>query len=296
MYTKTEILLTKFIVRLWKNRRVSLVQFSNKNVLVTGSGNGIGRAIAHAFAREGANTVIADNDGNAAQNTAQEIQLQGGRATWYTCDVSSAQQVEDLFARVASDVGELDVLINNVGTTIRKPIIYFSEDEWDFVFDTNIKSMFMCARAVGLSMLKRHTGCILNISSVHGLGGISKRLPYSTSKTAVESFTKTLACEWALDGVRVNCISPGYILTKGMQRAFDTGQLNSEDMIRRTPQARMGSPEDVAEAALFLCSERASFITGTVLHVDGGYAAYHGPEVVPSFHHELDHSKNLHST
>jgi 3-oxoacyl-[acyl-carrier protein] reductase len=268
------------------------VQFPNKIVLVTGSGNGIGRAIASAFVREGANVIIVDINAEAAKETAHEFVQQGGKAIWYKCDVSLATEVKELFQKIEREVGEIDILVNNVGTTIRKPIIDFTEHEWDLVFNTNVKSTFMFSKEAGRSMLKRRSGCVVNISSIHGLGGISKRLPYSASKTAVESLTKTMACEWALDGVRVNCVSPGYILTKGMKAAIEQGVLNGEDILRRTPQARLGAPEDIAEAVLFLCSDRASFITGTVLHVDGGYAAYHGPETVPSFHHEWHERDN----
>jgi 3-oxoacyl-[acyl-carrier protein] reductase len=264
------------------------MQFANQVVLVTGSGNGIGRSIATGFAKEGAQVVVADMDGAAAKTVCEDINSSGGKAVWHQTDVSSGDQVDTLFAEIRKEFGVLDVLINNVGSTIRKPIVNFTEEEWDFVFDTNIKSMFLCAKQAGAMMLKRRSGVVVNISSVHGLGGISKRLPYSTSKSAVESFTKTLACEWALDGIRVNCVSPGYIMTNNIRETFAQGILNLDDMVRRTPQARLGKPEDIAEAVLFLCSERASFITGSVLQVDGGYSAYHGPEPVPSFHHELD--------
>lgn len=264
------------------------MQFANKVVLVTGSGNGIGRSIAKAFAREGAAVVIADINGDAAQSVSEEIIRSGGRAVSYAADVSSSEQVGKLFANVVREFGALDILINNVGSTIRKPIVAFSEEEWDFVLDTNIKSMFLCVKEAGPMMLGRQQGAVVNISSVHALGGISKRLPYATSKSAVESFTKTLACEWALDGVRVNCVAPGYILTEGIREAFSKGALNEDDMIRRTPQARLGTPEDIAAAVLFLCSEQASFITGSIVHVDGGYAAYHGPEPIPSFNHSFE--------
>ncbi len=264
------------------------MEFQNKIVLVTGSGNGLGRSTAMAFAREGATVIVADIDGSAANKTKEEIESWGGTAISFKSDVSSQTEVVQLFSQITEIYGILDILVNNVGTTIRKPIVYFTEDEWDFVFDTNIKSMFMCAKEAGKIMLKRRSGVVVNISSIHGLGGISNRLPYATSKSAVDSFTKTIACEWALDGVRVNAIAPGYILTEGMRVAFDTGVLKEEDMIRRTPQAHLGTPQNIADAVLFLCSNKASFITGAVLYVDGGYAAYHGPEVIPSFHHRFE--------
>ncbi|MCQ6559408.1 SDR family NAD(P)-dependent oxidoreductase [Paenibacillus mendelii] len=263
------------------------MQFNGKVVLVTGSGNGIGRATALAFAREGASIVIADIDEPAAQKTRNEIEGMGGKAISCQADVSQRADVERVFGLVADHFGTLDTLVNNVGTTIRKPIVDFSEDEWDLIFDTNVKSMFLCAKEAGKMMLKQQSGIVINISSIHGLGGIPRRLPYSTSKSAVDSLTKTLACEWALDGVRVNAIAPGYILTDNLNMAFESGALNKDDMIRRTPLARLGTPDNIADTALFLSSEKASFITGAVLYVDGGYAAYHGPESVPSFHHNV---------
>ncbi|GBF75693.1 beta-ketoacyl-ACP reductase [Paenibacillus sp. 598K] len=262
------------------------MEFAQQVVLVTGSGNGIGRSTAMGFAREGAQVVVADIDGAAAQAVSDAINQAGGHAIWRQTDVSCAQQVDELFDVIRQTFGVLDVLVNNVGITIRKPIVHFTEQEWDFIFDTNVKSMFLCAKRAGELMLRRGSGAVVNISSVHGLGGITRRLPYATSKSAVESLTKTLACEWAHDGVRVNCVSPGYIMTEAIRDVFEQGILNMDDMVRRTPQGRMGEPEDIAEAVLFLCSKRASFITGAVLQVDGGYSAYHAPEIEPSFRHE----------
>ncbi|MFC5406232.1 SDR family NAD(P)-dependent oxidoreductase [Cohnella soli] len=262
------------------------MEFENKVVLVTGSGNGIGRATAIAFAKEGATVVISDIDGGAADKVAREIESMGGKAKSIRTDVSSASDVELLFAEIHQTYGRLDVLINNVGTTIRKPIVSFTEDEWDFIYDTNVKSMFLCARAAGKLMLKQGLGSVVNISSILGAGGVSRRLPYASSKAAVDSFTQTLACEWALDGIRVNAVAPGYIRTEGLNQAFIAGLLKEDDMVRRTPQARLGTPENIADAVLFLCSAKAEYITGTVLYVDGGYNAYQGPEQVPSFHHD----------
>lgn len=263
------------------------MKYEGQIVLVTGAGNGIGRAIAAAFANAGASVIIADMDKESGEDAAQAIIRDGGKAVSFETDVSSAEAVLRLFDFINERYGRLDVLVNNVGSTIRKPIVHFTEEEWDFVYDTNVKSMFMCSKEAGKLMLRQRSGAVVNISSVHGLGGISRRLPYSSSKTAVESFTKTMACEWALDGVRVNAIAPGYILTLGMRGAFESGALSEEDMVRRTPQAHLGTPENIADAALFLCSEQAAFITGAILHVDGGYSAYNGPEAVPSFHHQL---------
>jgi 3-oxoacyl-[acyl-carrier protein] reductase len=265
----------------------SQLEFRDKIVLVTGSGNGIGRSIALAFAREEAKVIIVDIDEEAAVKVGEEVKKLGMIHLVVQADVSNQEDVKRIFLQIIDTFGSLDILINNVGTTIRKPGIEFSEEEWDFVIDTNIKSTFLCSKEAGKIMLKKKSGSVLNISSIHGLGGISRRLPYSAAKSAVDSLTKTLACEWAADGVRMNAIAPGYILTTGLQETFDQGLLNPEDMLRRTPQGRLGTPEEIAEVALFLSSAKASFITGAVLYVDGGYAAYHGPEQFPSMPHNL---------
>jgi 3-oxoacyl-[acyl-carrier protein] reductase len=263
------------------------MEFHKKVVLVTGSGNGIGRAIAMTFAAQGASVIVIDIDGHSADKTRNDIKNLGGEAISYKTDVTKKAEVVRLFADIKESYGTLDILINNVGTNIRKPVIEYSEQEWDFLIDTNLKSMFMCTQEAGMIMLKQRSGIVVNISSIHGLSGIPKRLPYSTAKAAVDSFTKTVACEWGYDGVRVNAIAPGYIVTDGLQAAFDTGILSEADMIRRTPQGHLGTPQNIADAVMFLSSEKAAFITGAVLYVDGGYAAYHAPEPIPSFHHNL---------
>ncbi|MCQ6557432.1 SDR family NAD(P)-dependent oxidoreductase [Paenibacillus mendelii] len=257
------------------------MEFQSKVALVTGAGNGIGKSIAGALARDGATVIAVDIDGEAADRTAQEIVGQGRKAFAYTADVSQKGEVKQLVLQIKEVYGSIDVLINNVGLTIRKPIVDFTEDEWDYVFNTNLKSLYFFAKEAGRIMLANKSGAVVNISSIHALGGIPRRLPYSVSKAAVDSFTRTLACEWALDGIRVNTVTPGYILTDGLKLAFDTGALNQEDMVRRTPLGHLGTPENIADAALFLCSSRAEFITGTTLYVDGGYSAYHGPERLP---------------
>jgi 3-oxoacyl-[acyl-carrier protein] reductase len=264
------------------------MDFNNKTVMVTGSGNGIGRAIALNFARVGAaNIILLEIDIEAANKVKAEIEQLGAKAFVYYADVSQADDVKGVFTSVNELFGPLDVLVNNVGTTIRKPIMEFNEEEWDYVFNTCVKSMYLCSVEAGKLMLKRKKGAVLNISSIHGLGGISGRLPYATSKTAVNSFTQTLACEWAQDGIRVNAIAPGYILTDGLKQAFSSGALNEVDMVTRTPMGRLGTPEEIADTAIYLCSNLASFITGSVLYVDGGYGAYHGPEVATSLEHNL---------
>ncbi|MBB6670788.1 SDR family NAD(P)-dependent oxidoreductase [Cohnella nanjingensis] len=254
--------------------------------LVTGGGNGIGRAIAFALAEEGAIVVIADIDMTAAENVADRIRQNGSDGMAIEANVVRKVDIDRMLEAVAAAYGRLDILVNNVGGTIRKPMIEFTEDEWDEVIDINLKSTFLCSQAAGKMMLKRKSGAIVNISSIHGLGGIPRRSPYATAKAAINSFTRTIGCEWAADGVRMNAIVPGYILTEGLDYAFNHGILNREDMVRRTPQGRLGTPEDVADAVVFLVSDKAKYITGTSVYVDGGYSAYHAPEIHTSISHD----------
>lgn len=264
------------------------MSLTRKVALVTGSGNGIGKETALALAQAGASVVIVDIDLPSAERTYRQIVESGGNGMAIEADVTKKSDVVRVFSEIETVFGKLDILVNNVGGTIRKPTMEFTDEEWDSVINVNLKTVFMCSQQAGKFMLKQQSGVVINISSIHGLGGISRRSPYATAKTAVNSFTRTLACEWAMDGVRVNAIAPGYILTDALQGAFNEGLLNPEDMVRRTPMNRMGGPKDIAEAVLFLVSDKASFITGVTLYVDGGYSAYHGPEAVPSFRHQLE--------
>lgn len=253
-----------------------------KVALITGAANGIGKATALAMAKEGAKLVIIDINREGIEKVGEEINQLGGECLVMKGDVTNKEQTDKVFETITTTIGQLDILVNNVGGAIVKPAVDVTEEEWDFLFDTNLKSMFYYSQQAGKIMLKQKSGVVINLSSILGLGGIPRRIGYSAAKSAVNSLTQTLACEWALDGVRVNAVAPGYILTDALQNHFDEGTLKSDNMYRRTPQGRLGTPEDIAQAILFLASDNASFITGTTLYVDGGYAAYHAPEPVPS--------------
>lgn len=258
------------------------MQFKDQIAMITGAGNGIGKTTAIALAEEGAHIVIIDIDGDAAERTGEAIRAIGREALVIESDVCSMEQARHAFGLAQERFGKLDVLVNNVGMNIQKPFLQLPEHEWDYLIDTNLKSMYIYSKLAGEMMLARKSGVVINLSSILGLGGISRRSAYSAAKAAVNSLTQTLACEWALDGVRVNAVAPGYILTEVLQKFFDQGSLDPVNMIRRTPQGHLGEPQDIADAILYLASPKAKFVTGTVLYVDGGYAAYHGAEPVPS--------------
>lgn len=259
------------------------MQFENKTALVTGAGNGIGRATALALAREGANLVIVDMKADDVRKVKKEIEGMGRTCLDFEADVTDNSRTGSIFSAIKDTFGRLDILVNNVGgLKSLVPVVDMPRDDWEFCLRTNLSYMFDYSQHAGKMMLNQKSGVVINVSSILGLGGISRRVGYATAKSAVNSLTQTLASEWALDGIRVNCVAPGYILTEPLQQMFDKGTLNPENMLRRTPQGRFGSPDDIAQAISFLCSDQAAFITGVVLYVDGGYSAYHGPEPVPS--------------
>jgi 3-oxoacyl-[acyl-carrier protein] reductase len=258
------------------------MSFKDRIVMVTGAGVGIGKTTAVTMAKEGAHLILIDKDASALEIAGAEIRKLGRECLLFHSDVSLKEQADKIFLDSFKQFGRLDVLVNNVGLNIQKSTLELTEIEWDFIINTNMKSMFLYSQLAGEIMLKQKSGVVINLSSILGLGGTSRRIAYSASKAAVNSMTQTLACEWALDGVRVNAVAPGYILTEALQNFFDRGTLDPENMLRRTPQGHLGTPEDIAEAILFLASDKAKFITGAVLYVDGGYAAYHGAEPVPS--------------
>ncbi len=258
------------------------MRFAGKIAMITGAAGGIGKAASLNLAAEGADLVLIDLNVEGLEELKLQIESIERKVHCFKADVTVKEQAEQVFRESDGLFGRLDILVNNVGANIQKPALELSETEWDYLIDVNLKSMFLYSQLAGKRMIEQKSGVIINISSILGLGGVSRRAAYSCAKTAVNSLTQTLACEWALDGVRVNAIAPGYILTELLQKFFDEGTLNPENMLRRTPQGRLGTPEDIARSISFLASDEAAFITGTLLYVDGGYSAYHGAEPVPS--------------
>lgn len=231
-----------------------------RKVLVTGGSGGIGAAICRAFAR-GGDTVYFCYKSNA--DGARRVSEETG-AAGFCCDVSDFDAVRALCEKT----GGIDVLINNAGIAQQKMFCDITERDWDRMFDVNIKSVFNTCSAYTPYMVRKKSGCVINVSSMWGLSGASCEVHYSASKAAVIGFTQALAKELGLSGVRVNCIAPGVIATP-MNSA-----LSAEDMralAEETPLGRIGAPEDVAAAAVWLASEGASFVTGQTISVDGGF-------------------------
>ncbi|HEV2527500.1 MAG TPA: glucose 1-dehydrogenase [Thermomicrobiales bacterium] len=235
--------------------------------LVTGGGVGIGLGIARALAAEGARVAVhyASSAAGAEQFVA-EPRAGGGAAFAVQGDLRHVADCDRVVAAVADHFGGLDLLVNNAGITRTGSLEDFSEQDFDDVFDLNIRSYFFCARAA-LPHLRRRPGTILNITSVHGTGGYAGHTAYAATKGAIIAFTRTLAIDLAPDGIRVNALAPGFI---EVPRYFDDPSYSTDYGNRLVPLGRVGTPEDVGPVAAFLLSDAAGFITGTTLHVDGG--------------------------
>jgi 3-oxoacyl-[acyl-carrier protein] reductase len=244
------------------------MDFTGKSVLVTGSSSGIGAAIAKEFAAGGAKVAV-HYRGNAqgAESVAAAIREKGGECNLYQADVSDSQQAAELVKQVQADLGGLDILVNNAGTTRDTLLLSMSDEQWDAVINTNLRSVFVVSRAALRGMIRKRWGRIINITSVVGLTGQAGQANYAASKAGIIGFTKSLAREVAKRNITVNAIAPGFI------PSALTGVLTEEQnaaIISNTPIGRMGTTEEIAWAAAFLAAERSGFITGQVLTVDGG--------------------------
>ena len=245
------------------------MRFKDEIVLVTGSARGIGKAIASAFAREGAIAIISDINAEACEKTAQEFAGQGLKADAMACDVTKLASVEEMVNKILDKYTRLDILVNNAGITKDNLFLRMREEEWDAVLTVNLKGTFNCCKAVSRPMLKARKGKIISIASVIGILGNIGQANYAASKAGIIGLTKSLAREFASRNINVNAIAPGYIKTDM------TDQLKEEtrqQILQTIPLARMGTPDDVAGICLFLASSEASYLTGQTIKVDGGMA------------------------
>jgi NAD(P)-dependent dehydrogenase (short-subunit alcohol dehydrogenase family) len=249
------------------------MQLTGKVALITGGASGIGRATALLFALEGAELVLADVNADAGQRVVDQITNSGGRAFFEGIDVSQATDCQRLVERVIREFGRIDILFNNAGIIRRATVLELSEDDWDRVMAANVKSIYLLSREVIPHMQKAGGGTILNTASGWGLAGGPKAAVYCASKGAVVLLTKAMAIDHGPQNIRVNCICPGDTDT-GMLReeARQLGEENSRFLAEaaKRPLGRVGTPEEIAQAALYLASDVSSFVTGTALVVDGG--------------------------
>ncbi|MBR5495803.1 MAG: SDR family oxidoreductase [Oscillospiraceae bacterium] len=241
-----------------------------KIALVTGASGDIGRQIAIDLANDGYIVVINYNNSQYGADLAlEEIISNGGEAYALKADISDRAQVDEMVEEVLACYGKIDLLVNNAGIAKQNMFQDITQDEWDRIFDINVKGTFNCTQAVIKGMIANHSGNIINISSIWGISGASCEVAYSTSKAAIIGFTKALAQEVAPSNIRVNCVAPGVIDTKM------NAQLSQEDMdalCEQTPLGKIGMPEDVSQAVLFLANDdKAGFITGQIISPNGGF-------------------------
>ena len=238
--------------------------------LITGAGRagkGIGRSIALRLAKEGAKIAIADFVPEAADAVAKEVVDMGGEALAVYGSVSSPEDVESMVQATVDRFGKIDILVNNAGITRDNLLVRMTEQEWDMVLDTNLKGVFNCTKSVAKLMMRERKGKIVNMASVMGITGNAGQANYSASKGGVIALTKTTAKELGSRGVNVNAVAPGFIQTVMTEEMPEDAKANIANGI---PLKRLGTPDDVAEVVLFLCSEASSYITGQVIAVDGG--------------------------
>lgn len=243
-----------------------------KVALITGAAKGIGKGCAEVLARERARIAVGDIDSAAGEKAAREIEELGGKAVFVQADVSKAIEVQKMIAKVIEAFGQLDILINNAGYHISKNIEDTSEEEWDYILNTNLRSVFLCSK-YAIPHLRKTRGAIVNMSSMVGLVGQRDAGAYSATKGGIIAMTKGMALDFAGDGIRVNCICPGWVETPLVEDWFGQQadpQGTKKYIFDRHPLGRIATPEEIGNAAVFLCSEASSFITGVALPLEGG--------------------------
>lgn len=254
-----------------------MTRLSGKVALITGGGTGIGRAIAMAFAREGASVAVAGRRLEKVKEVALAIEKQGGRAQALHCDVARGKDAERAINETAKKFGKFNVLVNNAGTLSVSTVDSISEDDWDRVITVNLKGPFLMSRAALKEFRRNGGGTIVNIGSVLGLVAMKDRAAYCASKGGVTMLTKAMALDHAHENVRVNCICPSIVETELVKGLFDDseqGKRLKQSRMGTIPLGRFGKPADVADLAVFLASDESSWLTGTAIPLDGGLTAF----------------------
>jgi NAD(P)-dependent dehydrogenase (short-subunit alcohol dehydrogenase family) len=248
---------------------------AGKVVLNTGAGGGIGRAMAHAFARHGARLMLLDIDLEGLEQTQSQLRKEypGIEVQTIQASITDDLAVEQACAITEADFGRIDILLNNAGISMNKPSLELTPAEWRRAIDIDLSGVFYCSQAAGKRMVRQSGGVIVSTSSIWGLSASANRLAYCASKAGVISLTKCLAAEWAKHGIRVNAICPGYTHTALMDDLMERGVIDHADLCSKTPMNRLGHPDEMAEAALYMASDAAAFVTGHALVSDGGWLA-----------------------
>ena len=251
------------------------MRLQNKIAIVTGGGSGIGRGISEMFSREGAKVMVVDWEVTGGMEVIAQIKDAGGEAMFLKVDVSRAMDTRNMVRTAVETWGKLDILVNNAGIVRVGSVIETSEDEWDEVLNINLKGVFLCSKFAIPEMIRTGSGTIINIASVGGLVGPAELAAYGSAKAGVINLTRQMAVDFGPEGIRVNCISPGTIVTE-MHQAFYSAEEKDAvlaEWASTKPLRKVGYPKDIAYAAIYLASDESAFVTGTNLIVDGGTMA-----------------------
>ncbi len=254
---------------------MSLPEFSltDKIAFVTGAGRGLGQAGALALARAGAHVALVSRTRSQLEETAAAVERLGRKALVAIADIRSSEEIDAAVRTVVEAFGRIDILFNNAGTNVRKPVVEMSDEDWHTIIDTNVKGIFLVARAVARQMIAQESGRIINMSSMSAVTPERDKVVYASSKGAVTQFTKGLALELAPYGITVNAVAPGYMMTPLVKGYLEADAERYKRILQRIALGRIGQPEEIGGALVFLASDAARYITGATIAIDGGWTA-----------------------
>jgi NAD(P)-dependent dehydrogenase (short-subunit alcohol dehydrogenase family) len=243
------------------------MDLKNKTAIITGGASGLGLAATKKFIENNIRTIII---GRNEQNLAEVSKSLGKLCSYKVFDLSNLKGIPDLVNDLLSELGQIDILVNNAGINQKKPFTEVTDEDFQQIILTNLTSVFVLSREVAKSMLQNKNGCIVNISSMAAQYGIPYVIAYTAAKTGIEGMTKAMAVELSPQGIRVNCVAPGFIETKMSAKALDSDPQRKQKVLSRTPMGKLGVPDDIADAIYYLSSDAAKYLTGVILPVDGG--------------------------
>lgn len=250
------------------------MKLKDKVAIITGAGKGIGKAIARGYAKEGATVVLAARSLDLLQIIEREIKTAGGEALALPLDVRDPAGFQNVIEKTVSAYGRLDILVNNAGISMARSSEELSDEDWKNALETNLFGVFYGCRAAARVMIPQGGGSIINVTSIYGMTAAPRRLAYCAAKAGANMLTKVLAAEWAKKNIRVNAIAPGYTRTELVDDVIEKGMISLEAIEKRTPMGRIAESEEMVGLAVYMASDEASYLTGSIVNIDGGWIAY----------------------